>query len=163
MAPGCLCVVIFRCKLNSGPVSGEMSGNRIERLQRYFLDRPDLGLASVYLFGSWTTSRPHWESDLGLGLLADEERFPEARDRLELRALLSGELAAEAGDNLVELLILNDAPPPLARRILIEGRRLACEDPRSDRAFFRDVQIRAADLEPFLRRVRRARVETLSR
>ncbi len=140
-----------------------MSGNRIERLQRYFLDRPDLGLAGVYLFGSWTASRPHWESDLGLGLLVDEGRFPEPQDRLELRALLAGELADEAGDSLVELLILNDAPPPLARRILTEGRRLACYEPQLDRAFLRDVQIRAADLEPFLRRVRRTRVEAVTR
>lgn len=140
-----------------------MSGNRIERLQRYFLDRPDLGLASVYLFGSWTASRPHWESDLGLGLLMDEVRFPEARDRLELRALLAGELAGEGGDSLVELLVLNDAPPPLARRIVTEGRRLANYDPQVDRSFLRDVQIRAADLEPFLRRVRRTRVEAVAR
>ena len=140
-----------------------MSGNRIERLQRYFLDRPDLGLASVYLFGSWATSRPHRESDLGLGLLADEVRFPEPTNRRELRALLASELAGEVADGIGEVLILNDAPPPLARRILTEGRRLANYDPRADRAFLRDAQLRSADLEPFLRRVRRTRVEALSR
>lgn len=140
-----------------------MSGNRIERLQRYFLARPDLGLASVYLFGSWTATRAHRESDLGLGLLVDEARFPEARDRLELQALLASELDGAASETLAELLILNDAPAPLALRVLTQGRRLANFDPVADRAFLRDVQLRTADLDPFLRRVRRSRLEVLSR
>ncbi len=156
-------MVRFRCNFSTEPVPGEMSAHRIERLQRYFLARPDLGLASVYLFGSWTASRTHRESEMGLGLLADEGRFPESRDRLELRALLASELAGEGSESLVELLILNDAPPPLARRILTEGRRLANYEPLADRAFLRDVQLRAADLGPFLRRVRRTRVEALPR
>jgi hypothetical protein len=59
--------------------------------------------------------------------------------------------------------VLNDAPPPLARHIVISGRRLLCTDPEADHAFVRDVQLRAADLEPFLRRSRRLKLEAIGR
>jgi hypothetical protein len=53
-----------------------------------------------------------------------------------------------------DLVVLNDAPPGLGRQV-VRGRRLLCFDAEADHAFVRDVQLRAADLEPFLRRTRR--------
>ena len=47
--------------------------------------------------------------------------------------------------------------------------KTACEtlgkrfDPDADHAFVRDVQLRAADLEPFLRRTRRLKLQALAR
>jgi hypothetical protein len=38
-----------------------------------------------------------------------------------------------------------------------------CFDPEADHTFVRDVQLRAADLEPFLQRVRRVKLEALGR
>lgn len=63
----------------------------------------------------------------------------------------------------IDVVILNDAPPHLGRRIVTEGRRVFCADPEADLAFVRDVQLRAADLEPFLRRMRRLKLDGLAR
>jgi len=63
----------------------------------------------------------------------------------------------------VDVVVLNDAPPGLGRRVVSQGRRLVCFDPEADHAFVRDVQLRAADLEPFLQRARRVKLEALSR
>lgn len=49
---------------------------------------------------------------------------------------------------------MNDAPPGLAARIATTGSLLVCRDPEAEHAFRRDAQLRAADLEPFLRRAR---------
>jgi hypothetical protein len=43
------------------------------------------------------------------------------------------------------------------------GRRIYCSDPDLDHAFVRDVQLRAADLEPFLRRTRARKLASLAR
>jgi hypothetical protein len=59
--------------------------------------------------------------------------------------------------------VLNDAPPSFGRHIVTRGRRVSCADPEADDAFRRDVQLRAADLEPFLRRMRRLKLEALAR
>jgi hypothetical protein len=63
----------------------------------------------------------------------------------------------------VDAVVLNDAPPHLARRIAVEGEPLFCSDAGAERAFRRDVQLRAADLEPFLRRMRQIKLEALAR
>jgi hypothetical protein len=63
----------------------------------------------------------------------------------------------------VDVAILNDVPPELGRRIVIQGQRLYCVDRQIDHAFVRDVQLRAADLEPFLRRTRQVKLQALAR
>jgi hypothetical protein len=65
--------------------------------------------------------------------------------------------------NAVDVVVLNDAPPMLARHIVTAGRRAFCRDADVDHAFVRDVQLRAADLEPFLRRARRLKLDALAR
>jgi hypothetical protein len=61
------------------------------------------------------------------------------------------------------VVVLNDAPPLLGRRIVIKGRRVFCADAEADHAFVRDVQLRAADLEPFLRRMGQLKLDALRR
>jgi hypothetical protein len=61
------------------------------------------------------------------------------------------------------VVILDDAPPHFARRIVLCGVRVFCDDRERDHAFVRDVQLRAADLEPFLRRTRRTKLEAIRR
>ena len=51
----------------------------------------------------------------------------------------------------------------LARHIVTTGRRVFCGDPERDHAFVRDVQLRAADLEPFLRRTRALKLDAMAR
>jgi len=65
--------------------------------------------------------------------------------------------------NAVDVVVLNDAPPGLGRHIATKGRRVYCGDAEMDHAFVRDVQLRAADLEPFLRRARRIKLDALAR
>jgi predicted nucleotidyltransferase len=137
-----------------------MSRHRVDRLQSYFLERPELGAASVYLFGSRSVGR-HWDRLLGIGVLADPERLRDPAERTELLERLAPELAQVAGESRLDLLVLNDAPPRIARRILTEGQRLVSHDPALDRAFLRDVLVRSVDLEAFFRRPRRLRLETV--
>lgn len=63
----------------------------------------------------------------------------------------------------MDVVILNDLPPLFAAKILREGICVFAGDPIRLRGFERDVQLRAADLIPFLRRARQAQLERLSR
>jgi predicted nucleotidyltransferase len=121
------------------------------------------GVASAYLFGSEAEVRSHRESDVDVGILLRRDVHPTASERFEQRLLLSSDLARGLGGRTVDVLILNDAPPQLARRVVTTGRRFFCGDPRADHVFVRDVQLKAADLEPFLRRMRRIKLQALAR
>ena len=46
---------------------------------------------------------------------------------------------------------------------MTEGKRVYCSDPESDHAFVRDAQLRAADIQPFLDRMQRLKLEALTR
>jgi predicted nucleotidyltransferase len=113
---------------------------------------PWAGLVSLYLFGSLAEGRTHRESDVDLAVLLDWDAFPTAAHRFEARVRLSGRLGTALARSDVDLVVLNDAPPLLGRRIVTEGLRLVCTDPEADHAYVRDVQLRAADVVPFLRR-----------
>jgi len=88
--------------------------------------------------------------------------LPQAGDRVDLRVRLAGALAGATGRD-VDLVILNDVPPQLARRIMTEGRRLVLTDAAANHAHLRTMLSRAADLEPFLRRTRAIKLDALSR
>lgn len=133
-----------------------------EKLQRYFDERRELGVASAYLFGSHAAGRAHRESDVDLGILLLWDRYPTSRDRFEARVDLISDLGAALGRNDLDVVILNDAPPLFGRRIVYEGRRVFLGDPGADHVFVRDVQLRAADLEPWLKKMRRLQLEALA-
>ena len=111
-----------------------MLENKIARLGEYFSTRSDAGVASVYLFGSHAAGRPHRDSDIDVGILLERRRYPEARDRFEARVRFGAELIQELRENDVDVVILNDAPPHLGRRIVSEGIRTFCGDPAADHA-----------------------------
>ena len=81
---------------------------RIGALQRYFADRPGLGVAAVYLFGSHAAGRAHRESDVDLGVLLRWEAKPGRDDRFEVKLRLLGELGS--------VVCRGGATPPGARR-----------------------------------------------
>ena len=120
------------------------------------------GIVSAYLFGSRAEGREHRESDLDTGLLLDRSWYGTAAARFAARVRLSALLSAKTGLP-VDVVVLNDAPPGLARRIVTRGKPIMVRDAETDRAFSRDTQLRAADLEPFLRRMRRTKLEALAR
>jgi predicted nucleotidyltransferase len=120
-------------------------------------------VVSAYLYGSRAEGRSHRESDLDLGILLPRGARTSSRERFELRLELTSALIGELHDNAVDLILLNDAPPLLARRIVTRGRRVYCSDEAADHAFRRDIQLRAADLEPFLRRTRAIKLRAIVR
>lgn len=126
------------------------------------LGRRPRGLVSAYVFGSVAEGRAHRESDVDVGVLLDREIYPRAVERFEEKLLLIGHLRAALRRD-VDVVILNDAPPQLARRIIAPDHRVFTADVEVDHAFRRTVLSRAADLEPFLRRTRRVKLQALGR
>jgi hypothetical protein len=122
-----------------------------------------VGVISAYLFGRHAAGTAHRESDLDVGILLEWEAFPDAAARFDERIRLGAVLVGELHCNDVDLVILNDAPPQLARHVLTAGRRVFCHDAEADHAFLRTALSRAADLEPFLRRTRRIKLAAIKR
>jgi predicted nucleotidyltransferase len=131
-----------------------------DRLRDALRDTP--GLVSAYLFGSTATGRDHADSDVDVAVLVDRTTHPTPADRFELRLTAIATLRRAAGRE-VDLVILNDAPPQLARRIMVEGERLLVLDSQQELAHLRVVRSRAADLEPFLRRTRAVKLQAIAR
>jgi predicted nucleotidyltransferase len=144
--------------MTDAPLDGLLS-----LLLRAFGESPPAGVVAVYLFGSHADGRAHKESDVDVGVLLDRELFPTRKARFDARLRLAGWLAGRLRPRAVDLVILNDAPPMLGRHIVATGKRIACYDEAADHAFVRDVLLRAADLEPFLRRARRLKLAALAR
>ena len=119
------------------------------------------GVVSVYLFGSVAEGRDHRESDVDVGVLLDWAMYPSSQERFEVRLrLIEGMTSAVRRD--ADVVILNDAPPQLGRAVIHRGRRIYCTNPELDHAFVRDTQLLAADLDPWLRKMRAIKLETLS-
>jgi predicted nucleotidyltransferase len=132
-------------------------------LERRLRDEPVPGLVSAYLFGSHAAGRAHRESDVDLGILLDRRTHTSQAARFDERVRLSAWVIGVLHRNAVDVVVLNDAPPHLARHIVTGGLRVFCRDAEADHAFVRDVQLRAADLTPFLRRARQVKLEVLGR
>lgn len=140
------------------------SGSELdERLAAVFRNLADPGVVSAYLFGSHVVGRSHRESDVDVGVLLDWNAYRSHVLRFDARVRLGSSLIAGLHRNEVDVVILNDAPPLLGRRVVTEGRRVFCRDPEADHSFVRDVQIRAADLEPWIRRTRRGKLAAIVR
>ena len=133
------------------------------RLTRLLAAISPAGITSAYLFGSHAEHREHRESDVDVGILLDRTVHPSEEARFGERVRLSAWLSAELGVSVVDVVVLNDAPPGLASRIVTRGAGVYCASPDVDHAFRRDVQLRAADLEPFLRRMRQLKLASLTR
>ena len=140
-----------------------MASDIENRLANRLRDDPSLGVVFAYLFGSEAEGRSHRESDVDVGVLLERSRFPTSTLRFEQRLLMLSRLSAGLDGRALDLVVMNDAPPLLARHIVTRGRRIFCADPEADHAFVRDAQLRAADLEPFLRRMRHIKLERVSR
>jgi len=120
------------------------------------------GVVAGYLFGSEARGDAHRESDVDVAVLLDRARYPRQADRFEARLRLMADLQV-ACHRTIDLIVLNDVPPLLARHVLHDGRLLVEQSPDVLRAFTRATLSRAADLQPFITRSRRAMLETLSR
>ena len=140
-----------------------MTDETLDALRRYFEDHLDLGIASAYLFGSHAEGRAHRESDVDVGVLLLWNRHPTDAGRFDMRIRLGSDLISVVGCNEVDVVILNDAPPLLGRKIVQDGIRVFLGDPEADRAYALDAQILAIDQELWLRKWRQLRLEALAR
>jgi uncharacterized protein len=98
---------------------------------RAALDRAGARVECAWLFGSAARGETGPLSDVDVAILFEEEVAPEAR--LELAAALVEEL--ERGAPRVDLVILDEAPPALRHRVLLDGILLLERDPRRRVAF----------------------------
>lgn len=135
---------------------------RLTPLQQAFAAMEVPGVVSAYVFGSVAEDRTHSESDLDLGVLFDRRCYPDEAARFEAHVQLRRFLSPATVGREVDLVVLNDVSPVLARRI-VSGPRVYCADAGQDHAFRRDTQLRAADLDPFLRKMRRLLHASLTR
>ena len=121
------------------------------------------GVVSAYVFGSHAAGRTHRESDIDIGVLLDRNIYPTRQARFEVRVRLLSDLGHALRTAAVDLVVLNDAPPHLVRRVMVDGLRIVCADPETDHAARRIASSRAADLEPFLRRARAIKLQAIGR
>ena len=124
-------------------------------------ERPP-GVAAVYLYGSAARGEEHSQSDVDVAVLLDRACFPSREQRADERVRLTAELIHALARNDVDLVVLNDVPPGLGRHAITAGVRVYVADHEADHAFCRDVQLRAADLDPFLRKMRRIKLRSLA-
>jgi hypothetical protein len=75
---------------------------------------------AAYLFGSAATGRTRPDSDVDVAVLLT--RAPAPDRALSYRLKLMSDLGAALGRSDVDVVILNDAPPLLAHRVLSKGR-----------------------------------------
>ena len=131
------------------------------RLTSYFAGKP--GVQAAWLFGSHCAGRSHRESDLDVAVLLSHARYSDPRARFDARIRITSDIIGLLHRNEIDLVVLNDAPPRFARLVVLEGRRIHRADAEAEHAFRRDVQLRAADLAPFLDRMLRLKMEALPR
>lgn len=109
---------------------------------------PDIQAA--YIFGSVAQGRARPDSDIDIAVLLGR-RLPDSR-ALHYRLRLAGELGAALHRGDVQLVILNDAPPLLAHRVLSRGA-LVFERSRAARVRFHvQTASRYADMVPTMER-----------
>jgi hypothetical protein len=98
-------------------------------------------------------------------VLFDTDRLPNPADRFDCRLRLATPLgdALRLGPDRVDVVVINDVHPMLGRAAACGGTPTVVRNTAADHAYRRDVQLRAADLEPFLRRMRRIKLEALAR
>ena len=108
--------------------------------------RPEIQAA--YIFGSVAQGRARPDSDIDIAVLL-ARRVPDAR-ALRYRLRLAADLGAALHRSDVQLIVLNDAPPLLAHRVLSRGV-LVYERARAARVRYQvQTAQRYADLVPTL-------------
>jgi predicted nucleotidyltransferase len=134
----------------------------VSRVQAVLAARPVPGVVAAYIFGSMTDGRDHRDSDVDVGVLFDRQVCRDERSRFDAQIELRRHLSPASVGREVDIVVLNDVSPVLGRRI-VRGERVFCADSEIDHAFRRDVQLRAADLDPFLHKMRRLLHASLTR
>jgi hypothetical protein len=116
-----------------------------------FASRPEVLVA--YLFGSHARGKPTPISDVDIAVLLSEAVPHESY--LDYRIALMRELTKIFGSDEVQVVILNQAPPLLAYKVIVEGKPLFCRDEVARLRFRTDATRRYLDTKA-LRRIQDA-------
>ena len=135
----------------------------IEAVREYFEKAQHDDVVSAYVFGSHTTERAHRESDVDVAVLFDYAAAVDRKARGVRQIELNAELVGATQHNRVDVVVLNDAGPELGHEVVHHGTRIFTSNPEADHAFQRTVQLRYADLRPFLDRSRRTKLRAILR
>ena len=103
-------------------------------------------IQAAYIFGSIASGRVRRDSDIDIAVLVSDRMRPERRFQYRLK--LIADLGSALHREDVDLVILNDAPPLVAHRVLSKGK-LIFERSASARVRFQvQTANRYADLVP---------------
>lgn len=123
-------------------------------LEHYFATQAPAGIVAAFLFGSHARGASHADSDVDVAMLLDHASYRALGDPLDLRARLGSALIHVTGSDHVDVVLMNEATPPLNKVILDEGRSLVVRDERALEQFRLVTYSRAFDLQPWLDRWR---------
>jgi predicted nucleotidyltransferase len=107
----------------------------------------------AYLFGSQAKGEAGPLSDIDLAIGFDEAVGQ--NERFDLRLEVLGELTDLFRTDDIDLVVLNDAPPLLAHRILREGRLLFSTDDKTRVAFETSAVLKYLDWKPYVEKYTR--------
>jgi len=97
----------------------------------------------AYLFGSHAKGEATELSDVDLAV-----SFNTDIDARQAQGELLDALVHELGTERIDLVLLDEIPPPLAYRIIRDGERLLAADPREDVSFRTRTIMRYLDFKP---------------
>ena len=126
----------------------EVNGRTLAETSQRFARRPEVLVA--YLFGSHARGKATRISDVDIAVLLSEAVPRETY--LDYRIALMQELTRIFHSDEVQVVILNQAPPLLAYKVIVEGKPLFCRDEVARLRFRTDATRRYLDTKP-LRRI----------
>ena len=77
-------------------------------------------ILAAYIFGSIVSGRTRDDSDIDVAVLVSERMRPQKRFQVRLKLIADLGSALHRSD--VDVVVLNDAPPLLAHRVLSQGK-----------------------------------------
>ncbi len=150
---------------------------RFERLECALRERPEV--LEAYLFGSQARGDAHTGSDVDVAVFIDRDRAGAAPFGYpaELATVLAAALGADADQEKrvrksmeeradaarVDVVVLNEAPPLLYRRVLRDGIRLLARDLRATTVRESQAISRYCDYVPHLRKIEAAHSARIAR
>ena len=138
---------------------GPASSDPRERLVRALRERPEV--LEAYLFGSQARGDAHAESDVDVAVYV--ERGATGDPAFGYMAELATVLASALGQECVDVVVLNEAPPLLYHRVLRDGVRLLARDPRATTVREGRALSRYCDYLPQLRKIEAAHSRRIAR
>lgn len=129
----------------------------------FFREQHPRGVQAAILFGSHARGTSHADSDIDVGLLLDRRLLATRAERAAIAERVMLDLIAATHCNDVDVVVLNDALAELAVAVLDTGALMRCADQEALHAFTRDAHLRFADLQPFLDRTRRLKLDAILR